>query len=309
MFNHLGTLAWKYDSQDSYACNQYTKYPPKCSMHYIKTSALRALVLEVIRRASDFARLNEEEFVQRVREASELRSAEEAKMRKEQLAKFTKRCDELDSLIKRIYEDKVTGALSPKRFEKLSSEYEEEQEHLETQIAELRAAIERYSEDGSRAEKFLELSRKYTDFTELTPAMLNEFVDKILVHEAEGTRKGYGRFQRVEIFLNFIGKFEVPGCEEAEPKPIDPVERRRECWRNYYHSHKEKIHVENAKRAAAKKAAKLAAMPVKTQEEIEAEAKARHERHKAYQREYQREWNKRRKEKERIDKIEREMVI
>jgi hypothetical protein len=265
--------------------------------------------LEAIKRVSGFARGSEDEFVKRVREASELRSAEEAKARKEQLAKCTKRCDELDSLIKRIYEDKVTGALSPKRFEKLSSEYEDEQEGLESQIAELRAAIERYSEDESRAEKFLELSRRYTDFTELTPAMLNEFVDKILVHEAEGTRKGYGRFQRVEIFLNFIGKFEVPGYEEAEPELIDPVEHKRAIWRNYYHRHKEKIHVENAKRATAKKAAKLAAMPVKTPEEIEAEAKARHERHKAYQREYQREWNKRRKEKERIDKTAREMVI
>jgi hypothetical protein len=250
MFNHKGTLAWKYDSQDAYACNQYTKYPPKCTMHYIKTSALRTLVLEAIRRASDFARVNEEEFVKRVREASELRSAEEAKERKERLSKSLKRCDELDSLIKRLYEDKVTGALSPKRFEKLSREYEDEQEGLESQIKELNAALDSYSEDGNRAEKFLELSRRYTDFTELTPAMLNEFVEKIIVHEAEGERQSYGRFQKVEIFLKFIGKFAVPGQEEPELKPFDPMGRKRAYWREYYHLHKDKIHADKAKRRA-----------------------------------------------------------
>ena len=49
MYNHMGTLAWKYDSQDSYACNQYTKYPPKCTMHYVKTSVLRALAIDAIK--------------------------------------------------------------------------------------------------------------------------------------------------------------------------------------------------------------------------------------------------------------------
>jgi hypothetical protein len=309
MYNHFGTLAWKYDSQNAYICCRYSKYPPKCTAHYIKTSALRSLVLEAIRRVSGFVRVNEEEFVMRVCEASELRSAEEAKERKERLSKNLKRCDELDSLIKRLYEDKVTGALSPKRFEKLSSEYEDEQESLETQIAELRAALERYSEDSDKAEKFLELSRRYTDFTELTPAMLNEFVEKIIVHEAEGERQGYGRFQKVEIFLNFIGKFAVPGQEEADTEPFNPMERKRAYWREYYHLHKAKINEEKDKRAEEKKRAKLAAMPVKTPEEIEAEQEERLRKKREYQRNYQREWQRRRKEKETLDKTVREMVI
>ncbi|MDR3165098.1 MAG: recombinase family protein [Synergistaceae bacterium] len=308
MFNHLGTQR-QYDSQDSYLCNQYTKYPRKCTAHYIKTSALRTLALDVIKRVSGFAMSDSEEFMSRVREASELRSAEEARERKERLAKSLKRCNELDSLIKRLYEDKVTGSLSEKRFEKLSREYEDEQEDLETQIAELNAALESYSEDGSRAEKFLELSRRYTDFTELTPAMLNEFVDKIIVHEAVGARQGYGRVQKVEIFLNFIGDFKVPGYEEPKPEPIDPVDHQREYWRAYYHSHKEKINMEKAIRAEAKKAAKLAAMPVKTPEEIQAEAEEKLRKHREYHRNYQREWQRRRKEMKTIDKIEREKVV
>jgi hypothetical protein len=66
--------------------------------------------------------------------------------------------------------------------------------------------------------------------------MLNEFVEKILVHEAEGERKGYGRLQKVEIYLNFISNFDVPGYEETTPEPFDPVERQRAYWREYYFS-------------------------------------------------------------------------
>jgi hypothetical protein len=242
-----------------------------------------------------------------VREASELRSADEAKERKERLAKSLKRCSELDSLIKRLYEDKVAGSLSEKRFEKLSGEYEDEQECLESQIAELNAALDHYSEDSGRAEKFLEIARRYTDFTELTPAMLNEFVDKIIVHEAAGV--GYMRTQKVEIFLNFIGDFSVPGQEETVPEPVGPVEHQRAIWRAYYHRHKEKIRMEQAKRAGAKKAAKLAALPVKTPEEIEAEKEEKLRKHREYHRNYQREWQRGRKETKAIDKIEREKVV
>jgi hypothetical protein len=143
MYNHIGTRR-EYDSQNAYRCCQYSKYPRKCTGHYIKTSALRTLALEAIQRVSTFALSSGEDFTRQIREASELRSAEEAKERKGRLTKCVKRCDELDTLIKRLYEDKVTGALSPKRFEKLSSEYEDEQEGLESQIAELRSALESY---------------------------------------------------------------------------------------------------------------------------------------------------------------------
>jgi hypothetical protein len=264
--------------------------------HYIKTSALRALVLDAIKRVSGYVQLNEEEFVRRLREESEVRSAEAAKAKRDQLAKSQKRHTELDAIIKRLYEDKVTGSLSTKRFDALSREYEEEQNSLEGQIAELQTGLDRFSDDSDKAERFIKIVRKYTDFTELTPAILNEFVDKIVVHEAEGERKGHGRFQKVEIWLNFIGQFKVPGYEEPEPEPFDPVEHQREIWRNYYHRHKEEIRADQARRYEERKQAKLAAKPVKTPEEIEEEGIARKERHRAYHRDYQREWQRRRKQ-------------
>jgi DNA invertase Pin-like site-specific DNA recombinase len=295
MYNHLGTLVDKYDSQNSYACNQYSKYPPKCTMHYIKTSVLRTLILDAIKSVSGFVRDSEDEFVRLIRETSELQNAEAAKAQKEQLLKSRKRSIELDTLIKGLYEDKVAGSLSAKRFEILSREYEEEQEELERQIAELEAGLERFEEDGDRAEKFIEIVRRYTDFTELTATMLNEFVEKILVHEAEGARQGYQRFQKVEIYLNFIGRFDVPGQKKAEPEPFDPVEHQREIWRNYYYRYRDKIRARKTRQTEERKAAKLAAKAARSPEDIEAEVKAKWQKKRKYQREYQREWQRRKR--------------
>jgi DNA invertase Pin-like site-specific DNA recombinase len=254
MYRHRGKRALKYDSQDFYSCKRFAKYPPQCTMHYAKTSALMALALDAIKRVSALVLTDEGEFVRRVREASELKSAEEARAKKWQLAKIQKRHSELDAIIKRLYEDKVIGSISARRFEILSREYEDEQESLGFQIGVLRAELECFGKDGEKADKFIEIVRRYTDFSELTPAMLNEFVEKILVHESERTKDG--RAQKLEIYLNFIGKFDAPALEEAKPElPLDHVERRRAQWRAYYYRNRERVCAESAKRAREKKAA------------------------------------------------------
>ena len=202
-----------------------------------------------------------------------------------------KRCAELDTLIKRLYEDKVKGELSAKRFEILAQEYEQEQEDLEQRISELQEGLDRFNEDGDKTGRFIEIVRKYTDISELNASILNEYIDKVVVFEADKTSGR--REQRVDIYLSFIGKFKVPG--QAEPEPFDPVEHRRAQWRAYYHRNKENILAEKAERRADEKAAKLAAQPAKTPEELAAEEEARKEKKKAYQREYQREWRKKQK--------------
>jgi DNA invertase Pin-like site-specific DNA recombinase len=238
MYNHRGALVMKYDSQDSYVRGHYSTYPRKCSTHNISTKALRSLTLDTIRRVSAFVRRDEEEFLKLAREASAIQSAEAANVHRERLTKSNRRHAELNGLIKRLYEDKVSGELSVKRFEILSREYEEEQEGLESQIAELNAALEQYQEDSGRAAKFLEIARKYTDFAELTPAMLNECVDKKVVREA--VRTNNRRTRKVDIYLNFIGKLNMPNCEKPEPETFDPVELKRAKWRKYYYRRRDR---------------------------------------------------------------------
>ena len=147
-------------------------------------------------------------------ETSSLQQEKSAKTSRKRLAANQKRSDELDVLIRKIYEDNVSGKLSDKRFEKLSAEYEQEQSDLEQSIEALQTDLNSFEEHSARADKFLELVDKYTDFTELTTPILNEFVEKIIVHERiKGPR--YSATQRVDIYLNFIGLVDSPEIKIA----------------------------------------------------------------------------------------------
>lgn len=213
---------------DSYDCSTYTltfqNTEKKCVSHYISTKALRALVLETVRLASRYAISNETEFTQKVREASQVRQAEAAKDLKRKLNRDRKRSVELDGLIKKLYESFATGKLTEKRFELLSGKYEREQAELDAAIETEQANMDTFNEDTTKADQFLALAKKYTDFTALTTPMLHEFIDRILVHAPD--RSSGEREQEVEIYLKFIGKFDVP-LPEPTPEELAEEERRR----------------------------------------------------------------------------------
>jgi hypothetical protein len=304
MYNHISKMKEGYDSGDCYACVQYSQYPRKCPMHYIKTSVLRTIVLEAIRNVSGFVKEHEDDFVKLVREESEKNFTESLKDSKKKLARDKKRCVELDKLIKQIYEDKVSGGLSAKRFEILSQEYEDEQEQLEIEIAEIESKLAAVETDTDNAEKFISIVRKYTDFTELSASMLNEYVEKVYVYEAE--KINHRRKQKVEIHLNFIGKFNTPiEGEPAEEEPYDPDAARKTNQRNYYYRRQEEILAKKQAERDKAKAEKLAAMPVKTAEEIAAEEAVRKQHYREYQRDYQREWSR----KKRAERLAAETAV
>ena len=136
-----------------------------------------------------------------------------------------------------LYEYNVSGKLTDKRFELMLAEYEQEQTDLEKSIIQLQAELDSFNADSARTDSFLSLIRKYTDFAELTPTMIGEFIEKIIVYEAD--RSSGEREQDVDIYLNFIGKFDVP-IPEPTPEEIAAEEqarldraRRREYQRRY----------------------------------------------------------------------------
>ena len=110
--------------------------------------------------------------------------------------------------MKKLYEGNATGKIPDKHFTRLLAEYDAEQTKLEVSIAEWQGQMESWKADTLKTDRFIELVRRYTDFSELTTPMLNEFVEKVVVHEGEG--RGNSRRQRIDIYLNFIGAFEVP---------------------------------------------------------------------------------------------------
>ena len=179
---------------------------------------------------SAYAIANESEFVQKVREMSEVKQKEEAANLKRKISKAKKRCAELDSLIKRLYESFVAVQLKEKRFELLSSEYEQEQAELEVTIAEDSAKLNEYAVDTERVDQFLAVAKKHTDFSVLTTPMIYEFIDKIIVHAPD--RSTGERTQEVEIYLKFIGKFDVPMLEPTAEE-LERMEKER-AKREYY---------------------------------------------------------------------------
>ena len=202
-----------------------------CFSHTVSTKALNALILETIRTTASYAIQNKEEFIQKVRSISQVRQQEAAKELKRKVAKERKRSAELDVLIKKLYETYAMGKLEEKRFELLCAEYEKEQAELEQLLASEQAQLDQFHEDTDRASHFLALAQKYTDFTELTAPVIHEFVEKILVHAPD--RSTGERVQEIEIYLNFIGKFEVPMPEPTEEELAAEEKRRQKCIRDH----------------------------------------------------------------------------
>jgi len=177
-----------------------------------------------------------------LREESAIKQAESAKSHRQQITKNEKRIAELDLLFRKTYEDFAAERLTEKRFEQLSGGYESEQTELEKLTAELRIELDAFDTDSVRGDKFMDLAKRYTDFSELTPAMLHEFIEKVIVHEAD---KSSGvREQRVDIYLNYIGQFNVPEwfkMEDDTPQVIlTAEEKKRAQWREYARVAREK---------------------------------------------------------------------
>lgn len=144
---------------------------------------VETLILNALREVSTFARANKQEFIRMVTDSTSERQDNTEKQQRRKLTAYRKRSNELDSIIRKLYEDNLSGKLSDKRFEKLSADYEREQEELEQNIERVQSEIEGLEKQTVNADCFLQLVDRYTDFEELTTPMLNEFVEKVVVHE------------------------------------------------------------------------------------------------------------------------------
>ena len=209
------------------------QYKQVCFSHSLKEDTVKQLILETIRYALKSVRMDEAAFIKNMRSASEVRDKGEVKKLKADFSKKEKRFADLDLLIKKVYEDNAMGKLPDRRYEMLSSDYEKEQQELEISMQEIREKLAQFEDDTDRTEEFLSLVRKYTDIQELTPAIVNEFVDKVMVHKIEEIDGE--RVQEIEIFLNYIGKVELPVQELSEEEmAAEEKKRKRRAYSRAY---------------------------------------------------------------------------
>ena len=254
-----------------YTCGQYGKYPigSLCpTQHRIKAEAVLTLIADMLRTIAEYSRNDRAEFIRTVQETQAAQQTADISKKRKRLAAAQKRAGELERLICKIYEDNALGKLPDARYEALDAQYAKEQDALNAEITELEKAVTGYEQSRKSAEKFIALIDKYENFDTLTNIMLNEFVEKILVHER--ARKGsQDTTQEVEIYFNFVGRYIPPALQ---PVPLTPEEqeelrkkeeRKDRLHRNYLRrkangKQKEWEERYNAKRKAKMEAAKAA---------------------------------------------------
>lgn len=260
MYHKQGNTGRPNQPHHEYVCSSYRHYSRSCTCHYIRVPVIEKLILTAIRRVSGYARENEAEFIQRVRETSVISQEAAVKESRKKIGKSKRRREEVSGLIKKLYEAYASGKIPEKHFTELLTDYDTEQEKLDTEIAELQTAIDTYNTDSVRADKFMELVKRHTEFTELSASLLNEFVEKVIVHEA--VKINGKREQTVDIYLNFIGKFDVPLTEEERqeeaPKRTSRKKPRHEMTEEQRQRERERDHRRYAQKVAAKKAAEEA---------------------------------------------------
>ena len=199
--------------QDCYICGSYKKRTADCTAHFIRTELLTAGVTENLRKITSYAAKHEARFMKLLVEQNEDGGRRRNAARKKELETAQKRISELSAIFKRLYEDSVTGRISDERFTELSADYEAEQKELKERAAGLQAELSKSQEAAENAEKFMKVVRRHTSFEELTPTLLREFVEKIVIHESvalDGKRRGKLRRQEIEIYYSFVGKVELP---------------------------------------------------------------------------------------------------
>ena len=207
-----------------YTCSNYTKVPcgTLCpTQHRINESAVLTLVSDTLRAIAEYSRNDRTEFIHTVQETQVAQQSADISKKRRRLAAAQKRAGELEKLICKIYEDNALGKLPDARYRALDAQYAKEQDALEIEIVELEKAVTGYEQSQKSAEKFIALIDKYENFDTLTNTMLNEFVEKILVHER--ARKGsQDTTQEIEIYFNFLGRYIPPSLQ---PVPLTPEEQ------------------------------------------------------------------------------------
>ena len=230
-----------------YTCSQYSKVPvgKLCTtQHRINEDVVLSLVSEMLKAIAEYAKHDRAEFVRVVQEAQSSQQTAEVRKQRTRLATAKQRVSELEVLLCKIYEDNILGKLSDSRYATLDAQYAKEQAELTDEISALEKAIRSYEKHEKDADRFIALIDKYENFDKLTIAMLNEFIEKILVHERD--RKGsIQTTQEVEIYFNFVGRFVPPAFGEVEltPEELEEIRKREE--------RKDRLHQNYLKRKAS----------------------------------------------------------
>lgn len=203
-------------NHDHYKCSGYRKPIDGCeNPHYIQKSALIEIVSGKLRQTIQEAHFDQDAFLKKLEQQNQAQFSKDNKRQRQQLQKDEHRFKEIDNIIQKLYEDSLLGKISDERFVKLNQSYEEEQKQLQTSISDLTEKLAKQQEDSLNISKFMTRISKYTELPKLTVEIVNELIDKIVIHKPTGTKRN--RIIQIDIYYNFIGKL---NNEKSEPNEL-----------------------------------------------------------------------------------------
>ena len=175
---------------------------------------MKTIVLEQIVYMTSYVAAEAVDFAGEWMQSQRKRREKELQQAQKRMEQARRRSDEIDDLLTRAYEDYAKGILTLERYQKMSAKYEQEQKELTDEISTLDKIVQRQEEASDHFNQFMNLLRKYVgaDIAELTPTIVNEFVKKIIVHEAD--KSSGKRVQKIEIIFNFIGELDFPAINQ-----------------------------------------------------------------------------------------------
>ena len=212
-------------------CSEYHKGKarnPKChSPHIMDADLLMQTVSEVLKKIAEYSISNRADFEALVKKSLDVQQTDRTKKQQKRVPQITTRIEQIEKVLDKLYEDNALGTIEQDRYEQMSQKYSEEYYTLKTELAEIKEQLSAFENAGGRAQRFVKLTERYADFAELTPAILNEFISKIEVHERDQKRARYA-IQHIGIYFNHIGRFENELTQLAEPTEQEIIQMREE---------------------------------------------------------------------------------
>ncbi len=200
--------------QAYFFCSSYRKNSEVCSAHYIREKVVEQIVLESMQRILLNVQAFEKEFARKQMDCYTEDKKKQLAAKRRELSKAKKRITEIDTLIQKIYEDNASGKLSDERYATLSLSYEEEQKTLKAAVPEMQAYLETETDKTESLQRFIQRVKQITELKALTPELIHEFVDKIVVY-APRYLDGK-RVQLLDIYYSGVGILHELTPEEME---------------------------------------------------------------------------------------------
>ncbi len=213
------------NAKDHYRCSSYKKNVSLCTSHWITDEVLQSLVLENIQKVVAYMKNFEDLFIKEQLAKSTQDELKQITKNKKELEQAKKRIIEIDNLFMHIYEDNISGKITDERFRNLSFNYDNEQKELKTKIEQLSKEINNTEKKTADLTQFISNVKKYTEITELTPEILNELIEKILVHQTE--KVNGKKVQEIDIYYRGVGIISFPVSLEDMTMVIEKMINKR----------------------------------------------------------------------------------